>query len=119
MANPAVSGPNADADGDGQKNVMEYAAATLPVRASSVSLPDAVTLLVASPAGTHLAIRFRSDLRAQLNVTGARSSELQIWDSTAGAAVVAGSAPGEIIIRDADPVGALARRFLRLQVVPQ
>lgn len=119
LADLAVSGPDADPDGDGQKNVMEYAAATWPVRAASVRLPGVDLLLIPTPAGSHVALRFRSDLRAQLVVTGGRSSGLQTWDYAPAATVVVSSSAGEIVIRDADPLGAVSKRFLRLRIAPQ
>lgn len=116
LSNAAISGPNVDADNDGQSNIMEYAAATWPEQMTSRRQPEITPSIAANPVAAQLS--FKTDLRARLIVTGEVSSNLFAWDSTPSATVVT-SVPGEYSVRDASPSGTFFRRYLRLRVAPQ
>ncbi len=118
QGNPSVSGPEADPDGDGLSNLLEYALAAEP------TLPDADGLL--SPGITEdsslsyltLTARLRSDLGA-LQITPQASADLATWNEPQPVLFSStdhGDGTRTIVFRDSSPLGGAARRFLRLKV---
>jgi hypothetical protein len=118
LANPAVSGPAADPDADGASNVMEYAAASWPEKATSLLPPDLNPGWVSTPAGQHLSMKLRVDPRAQLTVSGEISQDLAAWNTDPSATVLT-MVPGEYTLRAAVASGNLSRQLLRFRVAPQ
>lgn len=111
LAEPALTGPDADPDSDGLANLLEYALDGDPASAASAPAP------VASVLGSTLQLTFRR-ARAELTYTVQASSDLLLWEpapvftSTSvidiGASV---TAPDRVTLDAAHP-----RRFLRLVV---
>ncbi len=116
LAAPAISGPDADPDGDGLLNLLEYALgqdprtpATSPALAASTST---------SNFNSHLQVSFTRIADPALTYRVQASTDLadpagwtDIWSST-GAANVA----GPVTVTDPVLQSAHPRRFLRLQV---
>ncbi|MBC8008976.1 MAG: right-handed parallel beta-helix repeat-containing protein [Burkholderiales bacterium] len=106
---PAVSGPDADPDGDGLNNLLEYAFDSLPLDPAS-ALPPVVSLTPSLPQSLQLTfVRHRADLRYEVLA----SSDL------AAAWQVIATDPGQVgaEVTVTDPVSASPRRFLRLRIV--
>jgi hypothetical protein len=112
--------PAADADGDGVLNLMEYALNTNPSAASSTPAPEVATV----GANKFLQIRWtRPNDRTDITTSGEVSTDLTPAPNwLTGAANVtttitpAGAGLEEVVIRDVQPVGAVARRFVRARV---
>jgi hypothetical protein len=111
LANPAVSGPQADPDAAGLTNLQRYAH-NLPAR-GLVAQPVS-TITVTESGIDYLALRFqrRSD-SAPLTYTVESSTDLTNWIPVQS--VLSGT-PAEVTVRDSLPLGGGSRRFLRLRV---
>jgi len=119
LANPLISGPTADPDGDGFVNASEYAGMSWPLSATSLPPLNSETGLVSSAAGLHLALRFSFDPRADLVFTPEASSDLLKWDATPGVILIMqDSIPGSMFYRQAETVESAARFHLRLRFAP-
>ncbi|MGC4013165.1 MAG: lamin tail domain-containing protein [Luteolibacter sp.] len=116
QSNSAVSGPDADADGDGRSNFMEFALASSP---SVKDLADVKFTWNTSGPNRYPALRFKrpegvSGVLYELRA----STDLVNWStvSTSPATTTSlGSGIEEIVIRDTQ-TDALPKRFLRLRV---
>lgn len=116
QANTAVSGANADADGDGISNFMEFALASSP---TVKGLADVKFAWSTSGPSRYPALRFK---RPE-GISGAlyelrASTDLVNWttvSTTPASATSLGGGIEEIILRDTQ-TDALPKRFLRLRV---
>jgi len=121
--NPAISGPHADPDGDGVKNLLEYALGRNPLAASRAGLPTVSrqTFTVDGQQGTYLTLTFTkpnavTDVGYNVEVSGGLAS----WGG--GAVLESATDNGETttyIYRDAVPLTSESRRFMRLSVTQQ
>ncbi len=102
---PALSGPNDDFDGDGVKNLVEYATGTDPKnaasRASITTVKQGATMVLTIP---------RDPTAAGVTITGTTSSTLGGWTTT-GVTVLEDSATQ---YRASIPVGS-GKGFLRAE----
>ncbi len=109
LEQPAISGPLADADGDGLSNLMEYALGSDARSAASAVQP------LLEFTGSELSFRF---LRARADVTyvveGASTLAPEAWHELE---TNPGTVGEEVTVVDTVPVGdTTPRRFLRLRV---
>ena len=119
IAQPGISGSLADPDGDGLPNLLEYALST-PARTANASgiVPGVLSL----GGQNYLTLTFsQREYSADLTYTPQVSSDLGQWQGGAAAVVTVGATDNgdgtaTTVVRDAQPVGTTARRFLRLQV---
>jgi hypothetical protein len=119
LANPAISGPAADPDGDGVPNISEYAGMSWPLLATSLPQLISEPGTVSSAAGRHLSLRFSCDPRAALALSPESSPDLQQWDASPSATVVLPSTtPGSFLFRAAARLDASPRSYLRLRLNP-
>ena len=117
LANPSVSGPGADPDGDGLNNLEEYAFGLNPRQTDARSF---------SPSGAisngHLTLTFirRHDV-ADLAYIPEASSDLNDWNSgsvfTQEISVVPLDAQRDLVtVQDLTPVSGISPHFLRLRL---
>jgi len=111
-----VNGLRGDADGDGVCNLMEFAFDTNPnVIASQDRIVDA-TYQVSGMEYYGLTVPFRNDA-PEFEIGVEKSADLITWTPIATANVTAPSALTSVVmehsLRDADPIGTDALRFLR------
>jgi hypothetical protein len=101
-----VWGNQADPDGDGLPNLLEYALGLNPTSPSGTDVPAAAL----NPAGTHLQLTFQR-ARSELTYEVLASSNLTDW-------TVIATNPGQVgdFVTVTDSVSATPRRFLRLRV---
>jgi hypothetical protein len=104
FADAAVSGTQADPDGDGANNLLEYALASDPL------VPDFSGQVDLAHDGAKLALTFFR-ARAELTYVVEASSDLTQWTSLV---TNPGAVGQEITVTDSNP--ASPRRFLRLRV---
>jgi hypothetical protein len=131
LANPAISGPAADADGDGLINLLEYAFDGNPLAATSVPWPRSAVESVPDEEVLHHVVRFaRRQNAVDLTYLVQRSSDGITWQdgaklsptesiSTPGLVqlVSAAGSPIELrVIRDGAPVIPGGGAWLRLKV---
>lgn len=120
-ADPSISGPDADADGDGIPNLVEYALGLDPRRPSIEGLP--VTGLdsfsVGGETDEYLTLSFTApdsvdDVGYEVQVSG----ELTSWtgDAVLEESISNGDGTTTYVYRDSVPLGAGERRFMRLSV---
>lgn len=106
-------GGNADPDGDGVPNLLEYAFALDPLVAGIDGLPSSSFVHVAGE--DFLAVTFhRNPGAADLVFTPQASSDLEHWES--GLVPVGDAAANPVTYRDPTPVSAHEKRFVRVQV---
>ena len=116
----AISGNNADPDGDGMNNLLEYALVADPANPDVRLLPELLT--VTEPDGEqYLGLRFRSRIGADDISYGLQSSvDLSSWlpvaDFVSVETVDNGDGSETITLRLAESISSDDRRFLRLQV---
>jgi endoglucanase len=129
----AAADPGADPDGDGVKNVMEYAFGLSPVTPDAAALPQfhLQARNVSGLTGTYLTVQFPRQMGAtNLTVTVEASTNLLNWDPVCTiAGTNAPSGPGfvqqtgtgyqrQITARDTVPVESMARaRFVRFKLL--
>ncbi len=102
---------NADADGDGQTNLWEYAFATNPRSASSVTRCESRFSTVGE--NTFLEYRVPRDARRSVSITGSVSGNLSSWSTSAPACVVAEDQPTHLLFQSTVPVDESPRQFMR------
>lgn len=115
---PLVSGMDADPDGDGQMNLLEYGFWTNPKIPSAASLPTVETF------GDNLVLSFpRVKGVADLNYAVEVSQDLTSWYSGSAYTeeiLTIDRGETEIVkVQDRTPMSALERRFMRLRVSSQ
>ncbi len=107
-------GADADPDGDGVPNLLEYAFALDPLTPSREGLPRPGMITVDGV--EYLSITFHRNPEAtDVTYTPQASSDLQTWESGMQQ-VGAPASDGSVTYRDARPAGDFDRRFMRVQV---
>jgi hypothetical protein len=121
LADPALSGAEADFDGDGLSNFMEYALGLAP-KADSAAAAPAGRLLPGTTGRQLNLIYTRSKQAPDLTVTPQVSGDLIRWVEGPAAletvSVVDGGDFETITVRDRTAESAFSQRFLRLLVAP-
>jgi subtilase family serine protease len=120
LANPAISGDEADPAGDGISNLMKYALNLNPWVDGVSGLPVGGVLVTGS--GTYLTLTYTQVLSAtDISYIPQVSADLQTWNSGAGSIITTGTTadPGgateTVTVQSANPVSGGAQ-FMRLQV---
>lgn len=121
--NQSVIGSNADPDGDGIVNLLEFALGMSPARADSVAQSGSTPGLpvVNVPAGTSdfLSLFVRRPIGLRGVSYGAEvSSDLKTWTSAVATGFPQPNSDGSetIQFRDTQPLGSSPRRFIRLRI---
>ncbi len=118
IADATISGPQADPDGDGVANFLEYAFGLDPMTPAREGLPVLNTARI--DGADYLSLSFsRLKTSDDLTYVVEVSSDLARW-SPLGATVQTVVDRGEreiVTVRDSVPVGSVAQRFLRVRVV--
>ena len=106
LANAAISGENADPDGDALPNLVEYALGLDP-RISNVST------VTASRSGGYLTLSASKNIAAtDISWNAEVTADLQGWQ----AAVIVTNTASSFIARDSVLAANAARRFIRLKI---
>jgi hypothetical protein len=117
-ADPNLIAPSsqwsADADGDGQTNLWEYAFGTNPRLTSSVARCEQGISTVGG--NSFLEYRVPRDSRRNVQIVGSVSENLSSWFTGAPACVVAEDQPAHLLLRSAVPVNARPRQFIRAEI---
>ncbi|MDG2122361.1 MAG: CotH kinase family protein [Verrucomicrobiales bacterium] len=119
LADPAVSGPLADADLDGLSNLVEFYLGSTPVADNASHRPTASVVTVPG-SGDFLAVTFRRT-KTPGNVTAEvqATSDLANWSATAviaGTPTDNGDGTETVVFRDTIPYGTNPHRSLRIAV---
>ncbi len=112
-ANSAISGWNADADGDGLNNTLEYCLGLNPKSASSTWNPTASSIVISEQSYAKLSVTKCSYAGGTLSIES--SSNLQNWSSAPSDVVTVANTADLLEARDALPILAGQHRFLRLR----
>lgn len=105
---------SADADGDGQTNLWEYAFGTNPRLTSSVARCEQGIRSVGG--NSFLEYRVPRDSRRNVQIAGSVSENLSSWSTGAPACVVAEDQPAHLLFRSAAPVNERPRQFIRAEI---
>lgn len=106
-----VRGPHQDADGDGQSNWYEYAFGSNPVDRNSTSQVVAVRSYSGQ---SYLSAKINRGWSSGVDFQVQWSEDLRTWQSTGMTPVV--SSLRLLEVRDAAPIGANAKRFMRVRI---
>ena len=120
--NPLIAGANADPEGDGIANWLEYAFGLNPLQANVSKLPTAA--LQTTGGNRYLTMKYRQLIgQTTLDYNVGVSGDLQAWDWTEsqieqlGPPVATGDGlTEEVTVRVATPINGTAREFLKLRV---
>ncbi len=120
--NPLIAGANADPEGDGIANWLEYAFGLHPLQANVSKLPTAT--LQTTGGGTYLTMKYRQLIgQTTLDYNVGVSGDLQTWDWTEsqieqlGPPVATGDGlTEEVTVRVATAINGMAQKFLKLRV---
>ena len=119
-ADPAVSGLGADPDGDGADNLVEYAFGGNPTNAAGGLGPTVSTTNTSGTNWLRFAYRARTNDPALVIQPGFKVSLTETnWSTNVLVQKVSGQPAGDGVYEDQvwqTPLGADARRFLRLQI---
>jgi hypothetical protein len=105
---------SADADGDGQTNLWEYAFATNPLASSSVARSEG--RITVQGQDSYLEYLVPRDARRNIQIVGAVSEDLITWLKGAPACVVAEDDPNHLLFRSASPVKDRPKQFIRAEI---
>lgn len=118
LANSAVSGDNADPDGDGVVNLLEYALNLNPRSAGVAGLPAVGTTTVGG--SRYLTLAYTRVIAAtDITYVPQVSGDLIAWSSAVTTVSVTNNADGvtqTVVVRDSTPTTGAGARFLRLMV---
>jgi hypothetical protein len=119
LLDPAISGPSAAPDGDGVANLWKYYLG-LPAGAQAPGDRLPTPSLVETQGNSFLGITFLRDKSAADVILDAEvSSDLLSWAGDCCVAETFASADDtleSVVVRDAAPIGDMARRYLRLRL---
>jgi hypothetical protein len=115
LGNPAISGPNADPDGDGQSNLLEYALGSHPLIASTAGLPSF------SYHGAYLRMTFLRRVNAPDVIYQPQSSGSLTSGFGPDVTEISASAPDAeglqiVVVEDNVAMTEAPQRFMRLRV---
>jgi len=120
-ADPMVSGLDADPDGDGANNLVEYALGGVPTNSSTSILPVVSTLTTNGTNWLRFAYRARTnDVALEIQPVFKVNLTETNWSTNGVVQKVSGQPAGDGVHEDQvwqTPVGAEARRFMRVKVV--
>ena len=120
--NPLIAGANADPEGDGIANWLEYAFGLNPLQANVSKLPSAALQMTGG--GTYLTMKYRQLIgQTTLDYNVGVSGDLPAWDRTEsqieqlGPPVATGDGlTEEVTVRVATPIDGMSQKFLKLRV---
>jgi uncharacterized delta-60 repeat protein len=122
-ANPEISDPTADPDGDGLGNLLEYAFGFEPKTANSTAQPVVGTVNLDGAEYLTLAYRRLVPVSPDLTYTPQATGNLAgVWDATPvllSGPVANGDGTETLTYRDATALTGATKRFLRLKVTQQ
>lgn len=114
LADPNVSGPTADPDADGLKNLLEYALGLTPGTADTLSTRVTHDLVNISGSNYLRLSIIRNPAATDITLTVEVSSDLITW--TTVPTVIETNTSTSLIVRDTVPMTSAAKRFMRLKV---
>ncbi|MBX7209530.1 MAG: putative Ig domain-containing protein [Verrucomicrobiaceae bacterium] len=114
LADPNISGPTADPDADGLKNLLEYALGLTPGTADTLSTRVTHDLVNISGSNYLRLSITRNPAATDITLTVEVSSDLTTW--TAVPTVIETNTSTSLIVRDIVPMTSAAKRFMRLKV---
>lgn len=111
----SISGDLADLDGDGLSTLAEYALDTDPL-VSSATEPHIRRVIVIEDGVRYLGLEVnRNPAATDLEYTVEASTNLADWTTDDLVTVI--DIPGQLVVRDALPIGELAQRHLRCRIL--
>jgi hypothetical protein len=116
---PTLTAPgskwSSDADGDGVTTLMEYAAGTNPLSASSVARPE--MRMTTESSNRFLEYVLPRSSRRGTQFRGAVSTDLSTWQSGSPHCTIVETGTSQMIFRSATPVSGAARQFIRAEMI--
>jgi hypothetical protein len=113
MTHAAISGRDADADGDGLANAVEYALGLDPRTASRAVLP--IASLIEESGHTYLQVIVRRNAAAtDVSLFIEASEDLATWEPADAQFAILENTPSVLRLRLNDPISAAPHRFLRI-----
>jgi hypothetical protein len=113
------SGPDADPDGDGFENILEYAFGTLPLNLGS--LPEPLGITVADGGQSYFAVQYQRNTRAvglRLEPLAAETLSFSVLLPTVPLEPVdLGGGLQQVTRRLSDPVGATSTAFIHVRML--